>query len=111
MMVEWDVQERCAVGCMKAHLLQEKNGDDSAKSQNHYMQHGGEKHCPRKYFFFISILSAFSFTDTDEKTFFLSPFYHFHPLTNMQTFICNFACQMTTTYFNRSACIYHTATR
>ena len=27
------------------------------------------------------------------------PFYHFHPLTNIQTFICNFACEMTITYF------------
>ena len=25
--------------------------------------------------------------------------YHFHPLTNIQTFICNFACEMTITYF------------
>ena len=23
------------------------------------------------------------------------PFYHFHPLTNIETFICNFACEMT----------------
>ena len=27
------------------------------------------------------------------------PLYHFHPLTNIQTFICNFACEMTITYF------------
>ena len=25
--------------------------------------------------------------------------YHFHPLMNIQTFICNFACDMTITYF------------
>ena len=25
--------------------------------------------------------------------------YHFHPLTNIQTFICNFTCEMTITYF------------
>ena len=25
--------------------------------------------------------------------------YHFHPLTNIQTFICSFACEMTITYF------------
>ena len=25
--------------------------------------------------------------------------YHSHPLTNIQTFICNFACEMTITYF------------
>ena len=27
------------------------------------------------------------------------PLYHFHPLTNIDTFICNFACEMTITYF------------
>ena len=39
------------------------------------------------------------------------PLYHFHPLTNIQTFICSFACEMTITYSNRTACIYQTATR
>ena len=29
------------------------------------------------------------------------PLYHSHPLTSIQTFICNFACEMTITYFNR----------
>ena len=28
-----------------------------------------------------------------------SPLYHFHPLANIETFICNFACEMTMTYF------------
>ena len=28
--------------------------------------------------------------------------YHFHPLTNIETFICNFACKITITYF----CVY-----
>ena len=27
------------------------------------------------------------------------PLYHFYPLTNVETFICNFACEMTITYF------------
>ena len=27
------------------------------------------------------------------------PLYHFYPLTNIQTFICNFACEKTVTYF------------
>ena len=27
------------------------------------------------------------------------PLYHFHPLKNIQTFICNFACEMTITCF------------
>ena len=30
---------------------------------------------------------------------FFIPLYHFHLLTNIQTFICNFACEMTITYF------------
>ena len=30
---------------------------------------------------------------------FFIPLYHFHPLTNIQTFIYNFACEMTITYF------------
>ena len=46
-----------------------------------------------------------------DSTCYLS-FYHFHPLTNIQTFICNFACKMTITYFlNRTTCIYQAATR
>ena len=28
-----------------------------------------------------------------------TPFYHFHPRTNIQTFISNFACEITITYF------------
>ena len=28
-----------------------------------------------------------------------TPLYHIHPLTNIQTFICNFASEMTTAYF------------
>ena len=27
------------------------------------------------------------------------PLYHFHPLTNIQILVCNFACMMTITYF------------
>ena len=54
-------------------------------------------------FFF---LSGFSFKDTGdsqdsrgrEGTSFI-PFYHFLLITNIQTFICNFAYEMTTTYF------------
>ena len=30
---------------------------------------------------------------------FFIPLYQFHPLTNIETFICNFACEMTITYF------------
>ena len=56
--------------------------------------------------FHIFFLSGFSFTDNDDSqgsrggrgpSFIL--LYHFHPLTNIQTFICNFACEMTITYF------------
>ena len=30
---------------------------------------------------------------------FITPLYHFHSLSDIQIFICNFACEMTTTYF------------
>ena len=39
------------------------------------------------------------------------PLYHLHPLMNIQTFICNFACEMLSRIFNCTACIYQTATR
>ena len=42
---------------------------------------------------------------------FFIPLYHFHPLMNIQTFICNFACENTIHIFNRNACIYQTATQ
>ena len=53
-------------------------------------------------------LSKFSFTDTEdsqdskgrEEAIFIT-LYHFYPLRNIQTLTCNFACGMTTTYFNR----------
>ena len=57
-------------------------------------------------FNFFFFLSGFSFTDTDdsqgnrgrEGTIFI-PLYHFHPLTNIQTFIFNFAREMNIIYF------------
>ena len=49
---------------------------------------------------------GFSFTGTEDsqncrgmKGMIFIPPYHFHPLTIVQTFICNFAYEMTTTYF------------
>ena len=53
--------------------------------------------------FYISLtyfFSAFSFADSEdnmgrEKTIFI-PLYHIYLLTNIQTFICSFASQMTT---------------
>ena len=39
------------------------------------------------------------------------PLYYFHPLTNIQSFTWNFACEMTIHIFNRTACIYQTAIR
>ena len=54
------------------------------------------------FFFYQDFLSR---TLTTHKTAgegrgpFFIPLYHFHPLTNIQTFICNFACEMTITYF------------
>ena len=53
-------------------------------------------------------LSWLSFIDTDDSQdskgregwgpFFI-PLYHFHPLSNIETFVCNFSCKMTITYF------------
>ena len=53
--------------------------------------------------FYISLtyfFSAFSFADSEdnmgrEKTIFI-PLYHIYTLTNIQTFICSFASEMTT---------------
>ena len=39
------------------------------------------------------------------------PLYHFHPLTNIQTFVCNFARRWLSLIFNCTAGIYQTATR
>ena len=52
---------------------------------------------------YISFVSESSLTDTDDSqegtgTSFI-PLYHFHQLTNIQAFICNFAWEMTITYF------------
>ena len=55
---------------------------------------------------YIFFLSGFSITDNNdsqdsrgrEGTIFI-PHYHFHPLTAMQAFIGNFACEVSTTYF------------
>ena len=58
----------------------------------------------------IVFLSGFSFTDTDDSQdsrgrewtilyTIWNTLYHFHPLTNLETFIYNFACEMTITYF------------
>ena len=55
------------------------------------------------YFFFLSGFSSQTMTihRTAEEGRGPSsiPLYHFHPLTNIETFICNFACEMTITYF------------
>ena len=54
-------------------------------------------------FFF---LSGCSFTDTVDsednrggRVPSFIPHYHFQPVTDIQKFICNFACEMTITYF------------
>ena len=54
--------------------------------------------------FFFSIRVFFTGTDVHRtagegrRPSFI-PLYHFHPPTNIETFICNFACGMTITYF------------
>ena len=51
-------------------------------------------------FFFLSGFSSQTqdYSQDSRGPFFI-PLYHFHPLTNIETLICNFACEMTTTYF------------
>ena len=44
----------------------------------------------------ICILSGFS---SHPLTIHGTVVYYFHPLSNIETFICNFACEMTVTYF------------
>ena len=52
--------------------------------------------CSENVFFFF-------FTDTevfqDSRGPSFITLYHFHPPTNIETFICNFACEMAVTYF------------
>ena len=67
-------------------------------------------------FFF---LSGFSFTNTYDSQssrgkggLSFVPLYHFHPLTSIQRFICNFPCEMTVTrIFSHNAYVYQTANR
>ena len=66
------------------------------------------------FFFYQGFLSRTLTTQRtagERKGPFFIPFYHFHLLPNIQTFICNFACEMTITNFYRKAWIYQTATR
>ena len=82
---------------------------------NPYHRHLHQKKVLSLHFFFLSGFLSRTLTtyrtagERRGPSFIL--LYHFHPLTNIQTFICNFAREMTITYFNRNACIYQTATR
>ena len=55
------------------------------------------------FFFFLSGFSSQALTihgtarEGREPSFI--PLYHFHPLSSIETFICNFACETTITYF------------
>ena len=56
-----------------------------------------------RFFFFLSGFSSHTLTihrtaGEGSGPSFIS-LYPFHPLTNIETFICNFACEMTITYF------------
>ena len=55
----------------------------------------------KNFFFCQGLLSRTLATDRtagDRKRLCFIPLYHFHPLTNIKTFIYNFACEMTITY-------------
>ena len=68
-----------------------------------------------EFFFYQGFLSrtlAIHRTAGEGRGPFFIPLYHFHPLTNIQTFIWNFTRKMTIKYFlNRTTCIYQAATR
>ena len=60
------------------------------------------------YIFTYIFVSRFSLTDTDNSQesrgkegtiFYSTSLYHFHPLTNIETFICKFAREMAITFF------------
>ena len=55
---------------------------------------------PGEFQFMILLADTANSKDSKgrEGTFFI-PLYHFHPLTNIQTFTCNFAHEATITYF------------
>ena len=58
--------------------------------------------CMACLFFYQSFLSrtlSNHRTAGEEKGLSFIPLYRFHPLTNIQTFIFNFACEMTITSF------------
>ena len=60
------------------------------------------------YFFYQGFLSRTLPTHRtagERRGRFFIPLHHFHPLRNIQIFICNFACEMTITYF-LSQCLY-----
>ena len=70
--------------------------------------------CILVFFFFQGFLSqtlTIHRTAGEERGPSFISLYHFHPLTNIETFICNFACEMTITYFQSQRLCYQTATR
>ena len=60
-------------------------------------------HCWSPYCFFyqgfLSQTLTIHRTAGEGRGPFSIPLHHFYPPTNIQTFICNFACEMTITYF------------
>ena len=50
-----------------------------------------------EYVFYIRVFFYIKFFFTDKSHTFFLILYHFHPLTNIQTIICNFTSNMTTT--------------
>ena len=62
----------------------------------------GKRPTPTQFFFLSSFssqtLTIHRIAGKGRGPFFI-PLYHFHQLTNIETFICNFECEMTITYF------------
>ena len=103
----WSVFSKKVAGCKSATIL--KGGFSTGVFCEFYEGFQGGlliKTCWRLFLEQKTIfLLGLTFTDTDDSQdsrgrrgpSFL-PLYHFHPLTNIQKFICNFTCYMTNTY-------------
>ena len=109
-MINCQYQEVSLIKCLKINCILETIRTTDTKFANK----GCKWKIPANNIFFLSGFSSQTLTihRTAGKGRGPSiPLYHFHPLTNIETFICNFACEMTIKYFNRIACFYQTATR
>ena len=101
----WIRPEKIVFRCSQTCVLLRGWGADKdvflSKNFKHFTKMNFKIHYPQFFlsaFFFSRTLTTHRTAEEGRGPFFI-PLYHFHPLTNVQTFICNFACEMTITYF------------